>query len=201
MTSQASSSAITHKIYLFLLRISKAFHWRQNCCEILQLIKNSLGLQPFLGQYLLLHGEKIRNNLHYIKTWQKKRQNAILSKTLGRGLSAPPPFPCTTLGVWICVNVRDNFLSQWSHLVPVTYYEYELHRMSLRYPPLNAKESIRILPRTSRHSHLKYVFFFVILYQNKSSGSGPGVSSSAGKWALSFIYGGLSSCYSKNLTL
>ena len=157
MTSQASSSAITHKIYLFLLRISKAFHWRQNCCEILQLIKNSLGLQPFLGQYLLLHGEKIRNNLHYIKTWQKKKAKCNIIKNSREGsLRPPPPFPCTTVGVWICVNVRDNFLSQSSHLVPVTYYEYELHRMS---PPLNAKESIRILPRTSPHSHLKYVFF------------------------------------------
>ena len=143
--------------------------------------------------------KKLETTYITLKHDKKKRQNAILSKTLGRGLSAPPPpFPCTTVGVWICVNVRDNFLSQSSHLVPVTYYEYELHRMS---PPLNAKESIRILPRTSPHSHLKYVFFFVILYQNKSSGSGPGVSSSAGKWALSFIYGGFSSCYSKNLTL
>ena len=30
MTSQASSSATTHKIYLILLRRSKAFHWRQH---------------------------------------------------------------------------------------------------------------------------------------------------------------------------
>ena len=41
MTSQASSSATTHKIYLILLRRSKAFHWRQNRFEILQHIKNS----------------------------------------------------------------------------------------------------------------------------------------------------------------
>ena len=85
--------------------------------------------------------------------------------------------------------------------MPITYYEYELHGMSLRYRPLNAKETIRILPKTSQHSHLKYVFLFVIPYQNKASGSGPGVSSSSGKWELSFIYGGSSSCYSKNLTL
>ena len=37
----ASSSTTTHKIYLILLRRSKAFHWRQNHFEILQHIKNS----------------------------------------------------------------------------------------------------------------------------------------------------------------
>ena len=41
MTSQASSGATTLKIYLSLLRRSKAFHWRQNRFEILQHIKNS----------------------------------------------------------------------------------------------------------------------------------------------------------------
>ena len=41
MTSQASSTATIHKIYLFLLRKSKAFHLRQNRFEILQHIKNS----------------------------------------------------------------------------------------------------------------------------------------------------------------
>ena len=41
MTSQASSSATTHKIYLIVLRRSKAFHWRQNRFKILQHIKNS----------------------------------------------------------------------------------------------------------------------------------------------------------------
>ena len=41
MTSQASSSATTRKIYLILLRRSKAFHWRQNRFKILQHIKNS----------------------------------------------------------------------------------------------------------------------------------------------------------------
>ena len=40
MTSQASSSATTHNIYLTLLRRSKAFQWRQNRSEILQQIKN-----------------------------------------------------------------------------------------------------------------------------------------------------------------
>ena len=39
VTSQASSSATTHKIYLILLRRSKAFY----CFEILQHIKNSRG--------------------------------------------------------------------------------------------------------------------------------------------------------------
>ena len=39
VTSQASSSANTHKLYLILLRRSKAFHWRQNRFEILQHIK------------------------------------------------------------------------------------------------------------------------------------------------------------------
>ena len=124
--------------------------------------KTVIGLQHFLRQYLLLHGEKIETT-YITLTWHKKRQNAILSKTLGEE------------------SLRDNFLCQSSHLVPMTYYEYELHGMSLRYPPLNAKETIRILPRTSRNSHLKYVFFFVIPYQNKASGSAPGVSSSAGK--------------------
>ena len=38
VTSQAFSSATTHKIYLILLRRSKAFHFR---FEILQHIKNS----------------------------------------------------------------------------------------------------------------------------------------------------------------
>ena len=41
MTSQASSSATTHKIYLIVLRRSKAFHWRQNRFKILQDFKNS----------------------------------------------------------------------------------------------------------------------------------------------------------------
>ena len=41
MTSQASSSATTHKLYLILLRRSKAFHWRQNRFEILQRVKNA----------------------------------------------------------------------------------------------------------------------------------------------------------------
>ena len=41
VTSQASSSATTYKIYLILLRRSKAFHLRQNPFEILQHIKNS----------------------------------------------------------------------------------------------------------------------------------------------------------------
>ena len=39
--SQASSSAATDKIYLILLRRSKAVHLRQNRFEILQHIKNS----------------------------------------------------------------------------------------------------------------------------------------------------------------
>ena len=39
VTSQASSSATTHKIYLILLTRTKAFH----CFEILQRIKNSRG--------------------------------------------------------------------------------------------------------------------------------------------------------------
>ena len=41
VTSQASSSATTHKIYLIVLRRSKAFHRRQNRFKILQDIKNS----------------------------------------------------------------------------------------------------------------------------------------------------------------
>ena len=41
MTSHASSSATINKIYLILLRRSKAFQWRQNRFEILQHIKNS----------------------------------------------------------------------------------------------------------------------------------------------------------------
>ena len=38
VTSQTSSSATTHKIYLNLWRKSKAFHWRLNLFEILQRI-------------------------------------------------------------------------------------------------------------------------------------------------------------------
>ena len=41
MTSHASSSATINKIYLILLRRSKAFQWRQNRFEILQHTKNS----------------------------------------------------------------------------------------------------------------------------------------------------------------
>ena len=41
--SQTSSSATTHKIYLILLRRSKAFHQRRNRFEILQHIKNIWG--------------------------------------------------------------------------------------------------------------------------------------------------------------
>ena len=40
VTSQASSSATIHKIYLTLLRRSTDFHWRQNHLEILQHMKN-----------------------------------------------------------------------------------------------------------------------------------------------------------------
>ena len=39
--SQTSSSATTHKIYLILLRRSKAFHQRRNRFEMMQHIKNS----------------------------------------------------------------------------------------------------------------------------------------------------------------
>ena len=39
VTSQASSSATAHKTYLILLSRSKAFHWRQNRFEILQISK------------------------------------------------------------------------------------------------------------------------------------------------------------------
>ena len=41
MTSLTFSSATIHKIYLILLRRSKAFQWRQDRFEILQHIKNS----------------------------------------------------------------------------------------------------------------------------------------------------------------
>ena len=41
VTSQTTSSATNHKIYLILERRSKAFHWRQNRFEILEHIKNS----------------------------------------------------------------------------------------------------------------------------------------------------------------
>ena len=41
VTSQAFSCASSHKIYLMLLKRSKAFHWRQNRFEILQFIKTS----------------------------------------------------------------------------------------------------------------------------------------------------------------
>ena len=40
VTSQASSSATTHKIYLTLLTRSRDFHWRQNHLQILQHMKN-----------------------------------------------------------------------------------------------------------------------------------------------------------------
>ena len=41
VTSQASSSAATDKIYLILIRRSKAVHLRQNRFKLLQHIKNS----------------------------------------------------------------------------------------------------------------------------------------------------------------
>ena len=46
VTSQASSSATTYKIYLILLRRSKAFHLRQNPFEILHTSK-TLGRGSF----------------------------------------------------------------------------------------------------------------------------------------------------------
>ena len=56
VTSQASSSATTHKVYLSLLRRLKAFHWRQNRFEILQHIKNSReGFRP-TPPHSLYHG-------------------------------------------------------------------------------------------------------------------------------------------------
>ena len=72
VTSQASSSATTHKIYLTLLRRSKDFHWKQNHLEILQHIKNfRKGFQP-----------------------------------------PPPPIPCTTVEVWICMYFRGLRISR-----------------------------------------------------------------------------------------
>ena len=72
VTSQASSSATTHKIYLTLLRRSKDFHWMQNHLEILQHIKN------------------FRERFH----------------------QRPPPTPCTTMEVWICMYFRGLSLSR-----------------------------------------------------------------------------------------
>ena len=58
VTSQASSSATTHKIYLMLLRRSKAFHWGQNRFEILQHLKTlgrgSINLLLYYGGAMTL---------------------------------------------------------------------------------------------------------------------------------------------------
>ena len=73
VTSQASSSATTHKIYFILLRRS----WQRlsTKSEIVSIRCNVL-------------------------------------KTPGRGSINPPPPPCTTVGVWICLFVRGlRFIS------------------------------------------------------------------------------------------
>ena len=56
VTSQVSSSATTNKVYLILLRRSKAFHWRQNRFEILQIWKRLWGGVPSTTPQPLYHG-------------------------------------------------------------------------------------------------------------------------------------------------
>ena len=66
MTSQAFSSATIRRIYLILLRRSKAFQWRQNRFEILQHIKNS-PLVPWWGVWFCVY---IRGLSGSLKIWQ-----------------------------------------------------------------------------------------------------------------------------------
>ena len=120
MTSQASSSATIHKIYLILLRRSKAFQWRQNCFEILQRIKNSEE-----GQWWI----QGRAPLIFRPKWGPKSRKKFFCRPgpppLSQGLdNRPPPTPLSWgdldpplrgsiypllvpwWGVWFCVYVR-----------------------------------------------------------------------------------------------
>ena len=73
MTSQASSSATFHKIYLILLRRSNAFQWRLNRFAILHYIKNS-GEEFHLPSSCTMEGEcfcvYVRGLSGSLKIWQ-----------------------------------------------------------------------------------------------------------------------------------
>ena len=128
MTSKASSSATVHKIYLILLRRSKAFQWRQNRFEILQHIKISGE-----GQWRIQgSGPSPPNFLMKMRPEEPKK---IFWETgppsLSQGLDEPP-VPLTEgldpplrgsiypplvpwWGTWFCVYVRglNGSLKLW----------------------------------------------------------------------------------------
>ena len=111
MTSQAS----IHKIYLILLRWSKAFQWRQNRFEILQRIKNS-----GKGQWRIQgRGRGARPPLIFRPKWGPKgRKNffcrpAPISRPLLSEGDLDPPLRGSIYallvpwrGIWFCVYVR-----------------------------------------------------------------------------------------------
>ena len=107
MTSQASSSATVHKIYLILLRRSRAFQWRQNRFEILQRIKNSEE-----GQWRI----QGRAPLIFRPKWGPKGRKKFFCRPppplLSEGDLDPPlrgsisPLLVPWRGIWFCVYVR-----------------------------------------------------------------------------------------------
>ena len=127
MTSQVSSRATIHKIYLILLRRSKAFQWRQNRLEILQHIKNCGKGQwwiqgrgprgpPLPNFSIKMRPEEIGPPYLSQGLDDRPLPHPPLSEGLDpprRGSIYPPLVPWR--GVWFCVYVRglSGFLKLW----------------------------------------------------------------------------------------
>ena len=106
--STTGHSSLLDKIYLTLLRRSKAFQWRQNRFEILQRIKNSEE-----GQWRI----QGRAPLIFRPQWGPKGRKKIILQTvppppLSEGDLDPPlrgsiyPLLVPWRGIWFCVYVR-----------------------------------------------------------------------------------------------
>ena len=104
-----SSRATIHKIYLILLRRSKAFQWRQNRFEILQHIKNS-------GEGQWRMQGRGRSPPNFLIKMRPEEPKKIFWETAPRPLSEgldppmrgsiyPPVVPWW--GLWFCVYVRE----------------------------------------------------------------------------------------------
>ena len=94
------SSATTHKIYLILLRWSKAFQWRQNRFEILQRIKNS-----GKGQWRIQGRGQAPPPLYFSTEMRPKGPKKNFLETgppviLGSGWPAPPYLKGTWIRHW-----------------------------------------------------------------------------------------------------
>ena len=116
------------QIYIILLRRSKAFHWvvqyltrtpnLSGCLKQYSLLCWGLGLlfvwlsycfhsqlcEPFseVPFDLPIKAKSFRNAATYLKPWG------------GFHHQPPPPLPCNTMGLWICVYVRGLRWSKYS---------------------------------------------------------------------------------------